>query len=1038
MKKLARNFAIILAPVALAVPAAAQTNIGTLGGIRVITGLEGSPPDWFTECTDPANMMPLSNPYVTNSVANELMFGTVGAGGTWTSGGGTTTPTATTAISPCFLSPNGPYTMQNSGRFCFSYGSYFAGGGQLFPQGVGSIQQYSPGFHDAAMALNYGAPSTPGDCFANFVQDGGTPQYFGSTVGLFYRGESNRYVTLDGTVGSFGIVLQMELVADAIRLRWTCTNNSTAPHTLSLWFASGIDMLTDQSAKYWQGTYVRGNFGSPYLDPNQNIYYGPDQAGEPPFYIDGLTNPTGLPGRLSRDEVPAPEGYQGIYVYLPVGRPPVTDSDYNLNTDPVDFPSYVDLVFGESDPFGMRIETKPSSSTKDVVTTNIPNSAYEVTLGKHYFILDGDLSQSSPIMQPTALIPDTGFLDTPAFIIKYNPVSINPGATGQILNYVRSTWGNSSYTLPFGAVVDAPSVVQEGSLDYSGKSTTPQPADGLINNPMKIRVWIDNVGGNVTSGYGVTNKEFELDQVQVNLTFGVPGITITSAGGATQTITKILPRTTGFVDFTAVVGSQVVGQVPYTVTINTVPINTKVLNGTFEVSGRPRLELHNGANLITAPYVFQDSSWIDILSNFVAPTIPGASVQTYIWDANRQGYDISLSASRGNSIWAVYNNPTGKPVFADFNGTPSITASFDDTTQQIELKPGWNMIANPFDLEFPINEINGVAASNSSQVYTYNELVGLGYLSGYAAAWDPVGQAYGYIDGNTGNLEPNTGYWVDNLLQNDITIAYPPLFSEATPGSSNRAPSAPIGVGEWVLQLNVAEGLVSDIGNSLRTVNNMRELPTATIYKVPMAPTQKLELAFVGANAQGKSVLLHQAVAVTNTSYVWNAVVNSQEPGNISVSWPQITTVPAKFGVLLVDKVNGVVVDMRQSPSYTYTEVTQTSQRQFQIVVKPITTGAIVTSIASAPTNLGTKHEEQISYKLAVAATTTSKIYTATGVLVATLHSNRADKVGVGVDLWNMENTLNKAVAPGSYTVKISAVTATGVEETKTAVVVIK
>jgi len=1032
MKGLTKQIGILSAALLLCRLAAAQgAGVGT---VPVVTGEEGAPPDWFEECTDPTNKSPISTPYFVNGVYNELMWCALGAGGSWAAG-------STGGL--CFATTTGGATKStnNAGQFALSYGSYQ--GGQLglqvpAPQAVGSIQQYTPNFRNAGMALTLGAPYTPAYCCANIVIDG-SQNFFGSSFEEFYTGQSNRYVTAISSIGAFTIDLQLELVADAVRLRWTCVNNDVNPHSIALWFGSGIDMLTDQNAKYWPiGGYAVGNFGQPYIANGQG--YGPDLSGGPPFF-DGFTNFQ----RVSRAAVPSLvgqtiNGFLGPFIYIPNQRPPDQDTQYVLGPDPALFPDYADFVFDESDPFGIRMETKPSSSTMDTNPTNVPLYANELTVGKAFFIM-GDVGGANNFT-PNDLLPDTGFLSEPAFVIQYVPHTVPGGTTYQMLNYIRTTWGNGDYKLPFGAVVDAPSIVQAGTVNFDGTAAPSWLVNNTAAKPMRIRVWVDNVGGNVTSGYGVNDKEFELDNVQIKLSFGAPGITLLTP--ATKIIPKIEPRTDNFVEFQCTVGQEVIGNIPYTVTIDTVPINHKVINGVINVAGRPQNRLYPGANMITAPFVFQDNSWLTILQDYLptganpgAGVSPNASFTTYVWDPARQTYDISLNATRTGSVWVVYNNPTS--VFARLEGTPSLPPGYSSATYQIELKSGWNMIANPFNIVYQLNEINGVAQGDTNKVYTYDEMVGLGYISGFVASYDPTMNSghggYTYVDGTSGLLQPNVGYWIDVLLPGEITLSFPTLYTEGTPGSYNKAPT--LGPGMWRLGLTATQGLQADRDVTVGTAASAQAVRMGTVFKAPPAPTQVLSLAILGKLGT-KTVNLNQALATPASSYSWTAQVSTEKEGAVSLTWPTIASAPKTLGFFLQDLTSGVTVDMRRETSVGYVAL-QPGLHQFKVVASPtVISTNLIGAIAAAPLKLGAATDEKVSYVMADSATTSVTVLNEKGGLVAVLHGQRVDRTGENVDLWDLKTSTGAKVAPGKYTVEISAVTPTGQEQTKSAVITIQ
>ncbi len=883
----------------------------------------------------------------------------------------------------------------------------------------------------------------------------GAQSFFGGTFTEFYAGQSNRYMTGISTVGPFTVDLQVELVADALRFRWTCSNGDTVPHQLALMFGSGIEMLTNQSSTYWQpNSYAIGNFGQPYFEtlssapgqPPTTIGFGPDQSGDPP-YFNYVTNDD----RLTRDNVGnvagvSINGFLGAFVYTPNQRPPDQDTVYQLTTSNTSlFPDYVDFDFDESDPFGIRIETKPSNATNDTNPTNLPNKADYIMVGKSLYVF-GPVTgaQVFPLSNP---FPDTGFLSQPGFVIEYDPEEVQPGTTFQFLNYVRSTWGNGDYKLPFGATVDAPSVIQAGSLNLDG---TAAPS-GLVNNqpptdPVKVRVWVDNVGGNVTSGYGVNNKEFTLDDVQITLKFGTAGMSVIN-GPATQVISAIAPRTDAFVDFDCQVGTETVGDVPYTVTISTVPVNQKIITGTINVAGRPQNVLYPGANLIAAPYVFQDDSWLTILQDFVpgganTPTSgvsSTASFQTYVWDPSRQTYDQTLTAQRAGSVWVVYNNPA--TVFAHYEGTPEMpAATYASSTFQVELKAGWNMIANPFNIVYQMNEVNGVAAGDSTQVYTYNELVSLGYISGFVASYDPTANSgqggYDYTDGTQGFLQPNIGYWVDDLLDSDITLSFPPIYTEGTPNSLNKAPST-LAAGLWRLDLSARQGLKVDPNVVVGNAASEAAVRSGTIYKAPMAPTQSLSLAIMGKLGK-KDAFLNQALATTAKSYLWNAVVSSTRTGDITLTWPNAAFVPKSLGLFLQDMTSGLTTDMRAQTSYSFNQL-EPGGREFRVLVTPtIDAYALIASLSGAPVAVGWQSEEKITYSLRAHATTTLKVLGSSGEQIAQLHGPQVDGLGATSFVWNLKSSTGANVKAGQYTVVLSALTDTGEEQTKSAVIDIK
>jgi hypothetical protein len=940
-------------------------------------------------------------PFETNTIFNELMCVTVGRLGTYTFGGGNIT---TPPFSPCFEPPGGAKVVPIAGKFTFSNGLFgfdtVDGSGNVIPHG--SLQQYSQFFHNANMGLTFGSPDVPAYCYANLIIDGKNT-FFGGNTSEFFTGFSNRYIFVQETDGPILTNLQVELVADAVRFRWGFTNGTNAVHNIGLWFGAGATMLTDEA-----------DFNGLNYAFTVPPFLGADASG----FVPGLNADTNG-GRI----------FKFSYVYLPNNKPPDTDVKFDRALNAATFPPYVDFLFGQTDAFGFRIENEPSAATDDI-PANKPTKATQMTLGKGLFVID-DPASAAPLF-PDLILPDTGFLDEACFVQKFPAQQMLGGATIQFLNYVRTNWGNSNYALPFGATVDAPHVVQVASVDYNGKPTV----NGVRPNPMTMRVWVDNVGG-----FAFDQKEFPLQETQVNMVFDTPGLTFVNGNG-TNRIGTVAPHLTNFTDFTVMANNNVVGDVNYTCTIEALapgPI-TKIIQGTITFGARPRLNLYPGPNLITAPFVFADSAWSAILAPFVNQAVlPGASIQTYVWDPKQQGYVISLGAERGRAAWVIYNRPTNVnvvPTLQNFLGTPSIPPGFNDSSQLVQLSQGWNMIANPFNYPVPINQINGVSASQPQIAHTFQELVSLGVISNFVAFYDPVAKTYQFVDGTNGLLQPNTGYWIDVFQQADLTLSYPSLFLPGIPESSRAAKVGvvgPQGKNLWQTQLIVKHDSVVDGNNYIGTVASAADVNRYRIFKAPMAPRQTAQIAVVGAMA-GKTNLLARSYSVTASSYKWTIVVDSATKGPVQITMPQLAAVPANFQVRLDDPAINGSQDMRKATTYTYTAAV--GRRTLTIAIGPPPPLSLAT-VGDQMVMYGSTPVYVISYSLYNPATTTVTILKNSGAVVKVLQSNKADHAGSSSVIWNLLDATNHRVPSGIYIARVDA-TISGTTTSKTAAMMVQ
>lgn len=905
------------------------------------------------ECFDPMNTMPLSTPYLVNIIRNRLMVCAIGVGGTASFGG---------QSGPCFA-PG--VTVENQGKFAFSYGSQ--GSNQVTPEPQGNQQ-----FNDNGMALVFGAQSTPAWTYAAISEDGERTRFGVNALGTTFVGFSNRYQRTESTNGNVFAQLQAEVVADAVRLRWTLTNTDGAEsHRIGLFFGGAVTIASASNNQYGAWKHVLG-----------------------------------LPG----------------YVFVDKNRPPITDVLYDRNLSPINFPDFVDFVWGQSAYYGFRVENGPTEATADVDENN-PATADRLWLGKDVFIL-GPIDDNAANF-PLAQLPDTEFLDSTAWAQEFSEIAVQPGGQRKVLHYIRSTWGVSDYKLPYGVAVDAPKTV--GMPAARGGA--------LFPNPVPIRVYVDNVGG-----YGFDGKEFQLNEVRIRLQFQPnAGVTVVGSSASTpytreQTIPLIQPREDGFVDFQATIDGDVSGDVPYKVIVDSQPgFVHKEINGNITVVARPRIEVAKDANMLTLPYDFNDTSLETIFEPWMDPSVPGGDFQFFKYDANQKGYVITTTNERGRGFWAIYDKTGDSPVIANYAGNPQQPDL--NNAQQINLRPGFNMIGNPYNYKIPINQINGVSAGNNQISRTFTEMVDLGYVQSFLSYWDPEINDYVFVPAADGHLEPHQGYWINVLTADDLSISYPPVFLPWVPDQvrSNNKPNgralAPIAQadGNWQLKISGRTKDAMDSDNSIGVLRSRLEVNRRQIGEPPMAPVQNLSVS-IDHVVNGKSQAMARAFTDKNTRNEWKVNVSSKTAGDVTVTWPNLAQVPKNVRLTLVDTATNIRRQLRQTSGYTF-RMDKPGTRQLTIVSEPggsssAVIGNVVATRNSDGRSAGTSFS--INYTLSGEATTTVRVLSAKNQEVYVLARGRADRAGENTVVWNLRNSANQAVAPGTYKVEIIAENATG------------
>src|SRR5690606_4996719 len=109
----------------------------------------------------------------------------------------------------------------------------------------------------------------------------------------------------------------------------------------------------------------------------------------------------------------------------------------------------------------------------------------------------------------------------------------------------------------------------------------------------------------------------------------------------------------------------------------------------------------------------------------------------------------------------------------------------------VNLKPGWNMIGNPYNYGVSVYQLVGVAEDNPSNSQTWLELVQSNVISSSLTYFEanpsvPGGGTYKVISGNV-IMEPHVGYWVFVRSSKVVRLVWPALFQETLPGITSRS-----------------------------------------------------------------------------------------------------------------------------------------------------------------------------------------------------------------------------------------------------------
>lgn len=823
---------------------------------------------------------------------------------------------------------------------------------------IGSEGSSQTSFDDN-LILTMGMPLEPMGSFgyATSVEDETRTLFGANAISLAYQGESDHYMVHESTNGNTLISMRVDLVGDAARVQWTLTNTDTVnPHNIGLWTGHWIAMLSNEpgSTGAMQSHTILPNFG--------------------------------LAAKLG-------------YTVVPGIKPPFIDSRFVRAIDPATFPQWVNFDFGQTTGYGMRIVNGATEATQDLQGQSEVEEASELVLGKHFFTLGSDGADST---FPDILLPDTRFDDETAYIQKYAEQAVVPGGSRTIVQFVQSTWSYSNYAKPYSVVIDGPKLL----------AADPGGVNGLTPNEFTIRVWIDN-----TRGFSTVPDMVPLNDVKVRLNLPT-GLELAPGETIQKIIPVVEPKRAAFVEWQVVADGQTFGDLNYSAIVEPIPGPNKTVNGTITVAATPRLRLVAGANLVTTPFIFLDSSWEAILG-LNTP----ADFQAFSWEPQQNGYLVSASAQRAEGTWILSEIDYGSLALAGSPTTPNDAAT---GAPLIQLHAGWNLIGNPYNYSFPLGQVVGVSGANPTQAFNWSQLVAQGFVSGALGYWDASTQSYKYLQGVDAKLEPNRGYWVFVYTVQDLTISWPPIYQEFLPNSSrSNGPAWTQSDKQWRLQLVARNNSSLDDQNYVGIAKSTAEARNLRILEPPMAPTQKVAVAVSGM-IDGRPTRMAQELSDRAGRQEWKVLVDVKEAGPVTITWPNVSTTPRNLRFRIEDVATGMSRDLRQASGLTFT-MNEPGTREFRVQVDTGSVSrAVIGNVVVARPGRDGNAPFTINYTLSTDATTTVRILSGAGKEIFTVSRGRADRAGENTVTWALRDNANVAVAPGAYRVEILAETPGG------------
>ncbi len=372
--------------------------------------------------------------------------------------------------------------------------------------------------------------------------------------------------------------------------------------------------------------------------------------------------------------------------------------------------------------------------------------------------------------------------------------------------------------------------------------------------------------------------------------------------------------------------------------------------------------------------------------------------------------------------------------------------SFDTTSFRIPLHEGWNMVGNPYKFAVPFDglEFEDLSGNRLTAEAAADKNLILPFIYRY------VGGQYQFEHLPAGNLQPWEGQWIFVVKREGPSSTNPILTmittpvavsgfggraarmtragTKTTPASLNTPPRIH-GGGGWTVQLEASGNDLHDgynfIGVTRSAVDSARSL-------APKPPHPSPYITLGMTRKDGKGAVYAQDLQVAGGVKTWDVVVMTDQPNtDITLRWPNISTLPKSYRLTMLDKATGQEIDLRHQAAYQFNSGHQAVTREFTLTAHPTNAGgrAVLTNIVVNPPRVAGSRGAgayEIGYTVSQDARVEVAIIGYNGQTLAQIGSTRAVSSGDNRQVWNGKDTRGANVPAGTYLLQLRAITPDG------------
>jgi hypothetical protein len=423
-----------------------------------------------------------------------------------------------------------------------------------------------------------------------------------------------------------------------------------------------------------------------------------------------------------------------------------------------------------------------------------------------------------------------------------------------------------------------------------------------------------------------------------------------------------------------------------------------------------------GLEMVAIPYTFANTDAEHVFST-LGSLYPGGANALVRYQPESRTYkyfpdSFVTNIEPGYGYWLLNRNR--ETVY--FPSDAAALNTSDSAT--INLSENWNQIGNPF--VGPVNLSDVRVIDPNGKEWSMKEAIGRGLLLPTLFWYDAAANDYKWkTELSDVRLDPYVGYWV--YAMDDISLVVPPptLFSPAAAPKTTVSAGATEGDG-WRIPLVVSGAGKTRTGRVIGASSSATDgIDANDVLAPPSCLADGVSLSACVEQPQTGVRLMQDIRKAATTATQWNLVVDTNAADTpISVSWPDLSSLPADLTAVCEDLTSGERRYMRTTNGMTFRSGDGGGTRTFRITVQQ--RGSERTLVTSASVS-STAQGVVVSYSLASDSSVDVEIRNISGVPIRQVASGKVATSGANTLVWDGRNSQGSRVPAGRYLCKVTA-----------------